>query len=155
MTREQVRPLRYFFSEMLDNIDQHSNAQNAVVSCQYIPKRDYIDVCISDNGKSIPQSYEENDIDFDKDYEAVRKALVEGLSTKESDYRGFGLTTNREMVTDGLDGQVIVCSRNAVVKAAPDGYIVSNIRTWEGTTVIARMYDPDDDFTIYKYLESK
>lgn len=56
-----------------------------------IQKEKYLEIAIFDDGLTIPLVFEENNINYSKDGEAIRMAL-EGKTTKKEDIsRGYGL----------------------------------------------------------------
>lgn len=48
------------FYEMLTNIYKHSKCDNAYILCQKYPNVNIVDICIIDDGITIPGSFEEN-----------------------------------------------------------------------------------------------
>lgn len=79
-------------------------------------------------------------------------ALEEGVSTKSKD-RGYGLRTTADLVCNGLGGDVLLSSRSGLVWKNQSNRWTDNSKNWDGTTFIARLYPPPDDFDIYRYVE--
>lgn len=142
--------------EMLDNIDQHSEFSHAALMAQFYPTKEYVDICLADNGISIPGSYERCDIHFTTDAEAVRMAVERGISTKEDvagvKQRGKGLRTIHNIVCNGLFGELLISARNCVMHITRNNSrIVPNSR-WDGTVVAARILPPGPDFEITDFV---
>lgn len=142
--------------EILDNVEQHSNCSHGFASVQYYPNDDRIDLCIVDDGISIPGNFERHGIEFESDGDAVRQAIEWGRSTKaERDAkgrrRGTGFRTVIKIVCDGLDGQVLVSSRAGSLyrnrtMARLDGLF------WDGTVIFARLRVPSREFDYTEYI---
>ena len=80
---------KYLVGEMVDNIYQHSEFNNAMVMAQKYPRKKYADICFIDDGISINGSFKKKGILLEEDYIAIEEA-INGLSTKDKD-RGTGL----------------------------------------------------------------
>ena len=92
------------------------------------------------------------------DIEAL-KAANKGVSTKnlpESENRGYGLITSREMLVRGLGGQYLMLSGGAVYVDTPNrgGFIEipGNLR-FKGTVIALRLPYHNDNFSYLDYLE--
>jgi anti-sigma regulatory factor (Ser/Thr protein kinase) len=78
--------------ELLDNIEDHSQCDHGFATVQYYSTKQRLDLCIVDDGITIPGNFEQHGIDIQSDSQAVRRALTEGLSTKkERDAQGVAL----------------------------------------------------------------
>jgi len=148
--------LNYPLGEVIDNVDVHSRCDYGTLLIQNYPSKEALDLCIADDGISIPGNYERSDIDFDNDVEAVRMAMEDGVSTREGDggQRGFGLRTTVEMICDGLDGQVFLSSRGgSLFRNQNSGpYKRFGNSRWGGTVFAARLYPPEEDFSYLGYI---
>ena len=102
----------YLFSELIDNIYQHSEFDNAYVIAQSYPRKGFSEVCIFDDGISIPKSFENHNIKFKNDAYAIFEA-INGYSTKEEN-RENGLNSTIDMYTDGGKAEALIISRNGV-----------------------------------------
>lgn len=151
-----ITGINYPITEMVDNVDQHSVCGHGALLVQYYPKKECLDICVADDGLSIPGSYDRHGIVFESHEDALRKALA-GVSTKE-DYghdRGYGLRTTTKMVCQGLNGQILLSSRDATLlriqneepKLIPDRW------HWDGTVFAARLDLPEKEFKWQKYVE--
>lgn len=154
------KALSYMLSETIDNITEHSDSDRGYIFAQYYPTKKYIDICIADNGISILGSYIKSDkADIHNDVEALENA-GKGVSSKnlpDSENRGYGITTCKNMLAKGLNGKYFLLSGQAfhTMSSEETSYVglPDNIK-WEGTIVALRIpYTERKDFNIYKYIE--
>lgn len=112
-SEKERMPLAYFLGELTDNINEHSNAKEGYVFAQYYPNSNYLDLCISDFGQGILKSYLNNpNFDPQDEAEAIQFALS-GKSTKDrAEARGYGISTTRNMLVNGLRGKLFLWSGN-------------------------------------------
>jgi len=81
-TVEIKNAISYPVTELVDNIFEHSKANEGYVFAQHYAQKKFVDLCIVDRGRGISASYkEEKNLEFN-DGEAIEKAL-EGLSVKK------------------------------------------------------------------------
>lgn len=90
--------------------------------------------------------------------EALRIAN-EGFSTKDlpnAENRGFGLSTTKRMIVDGLGGSFFMLSGGAFHRHNKDGiqYIkLPEYISWDGTVLLIRIpLTVPSDFNYYKYI---
>ncbi len=102
----------FLFNELIDNIYQHSDFKNAYVIAQSYPNKNFSEVCIFDDGISIPKSFENYNISFRSDAHAISRA-INGLSTKDEG-RGYGLNNSIDMYTKGGNAEFLIVSRNGI-----------------------------------------
>lgn len=144
----------YVLSELTDNIEQHSKYKEASVFIKYNSNEKYLEIVIFDDGLTIPIVFEENNINYSKDSEAIKMAL-EGKTTKKEDIsRGYGLRTTRNIVK-ALNGEMQIISRNGML-------IITDSKTQnidfekgklDGTLIYLKLKTPEKDLNIYQYLE--
>jgi hypothetical protein len=109
-----LQAIYYLVDELTQNIVDHSNSDKGIIFAQFYPSKNYMDICIADYGKGLLQSY----IDSGKyhpqtDEEAINFAVF-GKSTKDlPESRGFGISTSRKMLVEGLKGKFFICSGGA------------------------------------------
>lgn len=146
----------YIFGELADNIVEHSQFSNATIMAQYYPQKKYVDIGVLDDGLSIPCVFEENDIKFSKDSEAIILAL-EGTTTKKGEVsRGFGLRSTKEIVKRALNGKMHIASRKGAVIISPksdDKVYDFSKNLLKGTLLYMRLNTPKKHLNIYPYLE--
>jgi hypothetical protein len=157
-SEKERMPLAYFLGELTDNINEHSLASEGYVFAQYYPNSNYLDLCICDAGQGILQSYLNNPkFNPNTEAEAIQLALS-GSSTKDrTEARGFGITTTRNMLVNGLRGKLFLWSGNttflqtvnkeAIVSIDGNGYFQGTYIALRLPTVIPGGFD------FYKFIE--
>lgn len=155
--RERM-PLAYFLGELTDNINEHSNATEGYVFAQYYPNSNYLDLCICDTGQGILQSYLNNPkFNPQTETDAIQLALS-GISTKDRpEARGFGITTTRNMLVNGLRGKLFLWSGNTTFLQAVNKEAIVNIDAngyFQGTFIALRLPTViPGSFDFYKFIE--
>lgn len=150
-----ITAVQYPMHELIDNVDYHSRCDNGSLLIQNYPNKSYLDICVADDGVSIPGSYDDFDIEFESDVDALLKA-TNGVSTKPNTghERGYGLRTTTELICDGLDGEVLLASRDGFIHRKGDGDFstASEEIHWPGTVFVARLEMPDESFPWKRYV---
>ncbi len=149
--------IKYILGELADNMDEHSNFTFASLMAQYYPRKEHLDMAVLDNGISIPFNFEKNQVPFDKDSEAIRKALAGEVTTKKNEkMRGYGLKSCRDISLKEIKGELHVVSRNGVIilkeDEEPKLYDFTNV-SLNGTFLYFRLPTPKNAVNIYPYLE--
>lgn len=157
-SEKERMPLAYFLGELTDNINEHSLAAEGYVFAQYYPNSNYLDLCVCDAGQGILQSYLNDPKFYPKsEAEAIQLALS-GRSTKDRpEARGFGITTTRNMLVNGLRGKLFLWSGNttylqtvskeAIVSIDGNGHFQGTFIALRLPTVISNNFD------FYKFIE--
>lgn len=154
------KALSYMLAETIDNITEHSECDRGYIFAQYYPTKKYIDICIADNGISILGSYiKAGKEGISNDVDALRSA-GKGVSTKnlpDTENRGYGITTCKNMLANGLKGKYFLLSGQAFHTMNEEGNsyvgLPENIK-WDGTIVALRIpYSKNNNFNFYKYIE--
>lgn len=143
---------KYLVGEMVDNIYQHSEFNNAMVMAQKYPRKKYADICFIDDGISINGSFKKKGLLLEEDYIAIEEA-INGLSTKDKD-RGTGLNTNFRIFTEGLNGEILIISGGGGVlygKHSHIPYILKQENILDGTLINIRMPCPSQ-VNMYEYI---
>lgn len=147
--------LQYTITEIIDNVDQHSQCGHGMLLVQHYPQKDTVDICVADDGISIPGAYDAFGIDYEDDIGALRKAL-NGISTKPDmgHERGYGLRTTTRMVCDGLHGSILLSSNDATLykDGTAEPRVVLPEQQWPGTVFAARLNLPDGEFNWSQYV---
>ncbi|TAL62932.1 MAG: ATP-binding protein [Bacteroidetes bacterium] len=99
----------YAISELFANINEHSKAKNAFIELKIDKEKCLIK--ISDDGKGLRKSYNQNKIYPKDDFSAIEFALS-GLSTKNFRERGFGLYSVKKLAL-ALGGEMVIESGKA------------------------------------------
>ncbi len=150
------------FSELIDNITEHSKSNEGFLFCQYLPHEKNLYIMILDSGRSIYSSYasDERYIDFltDKESSGILMAL-RGKSTKdrpENENRGYGISKSRKLVVDGLGGEFFLLSGSAFARHDSRGETVIDLPgdlRWNGTAVLIKIpTSVPNNFNLYKYI---
>ncbi len=161
-------PIKLFVAEMTDNIKEHSKAPKGLLYYWCPRGKNVIDICIADNGISILGSYVQKKLYIDRigDSDARAVALAKnGYSTKnlpDAENRGYGISKNINMITNGLSGSMYILSGSALmmcdmlrVNNKGDGDILPLPEPieWNGTLVFAEFpIQVPENFDLYKYI---
>lgn len=110
-----LQAIYYMIDELTQNIVDHSNCDKGLVFAQFYPSKNYMDICISDNGIGLLQGYiNSGKYSIESDKESLSLAVT-GKSTKDlPESRGFGLSTSRKMLVKGLKGKFLLWSGSAM-----------------------------------------
>lgn len=104
----------YFIDELTQNIVEHSNTNFGTIFCQYYPDKNFLYLCICDMGGGILQSYQRSKKFHPKDNSEALKFALSGKSTKDiPESMGFGVSTTKKMLVDGLKGNFLIYSGNS------------------------------------------
>lgn len=134
----------YLLDEAINNIVDHSKGKRGFIFAQYFPSKAFIDICIADTDVGILATYQENGDNIVTDKEAISKA-ANGNSTKdlpENESRGFGISTSKKMLANGLKGKYFLLSGNAfLIKTFENEEIIEIPKNlnWKGTIVALRI----------------
>ena len=152
-----AQSVNVLFYEMLTNIYKHSYCENAYILCQKYPTVNTIDICIIDDGISIPGSFEQEGLEFTDDSEAIYEA-INGRTTDKEKYNlhGRGLNTSANITSLGFGEEMLIASRNGVCTVNKKG-----VRTWkrkmpyiDGTFVTLRI-NTNKIKNIYEYIKRR
>lgn len=144
----------YFINELVDNIYEHSSFSTAYVMAQKYPAKQFTEVCIIDDGISIPKSYENTGDKANSDEDALRLAL-NGRSTKSDEERGYGLRSSVRLLTEGYQGTCLIVSGKGVFEADLTRKTFSSIdekQLYSGTLVSTRIPFQEVDVDVYDYI---
>ncbi|MFC7098857.1 hypothetical protein [Halobaculum marinum] len=153
----QTQGINLPISEIIDNVDQHSECNCGAVLVQQYEDRGCLDICIVDDGVTIPGNFEKHGKEFDSDYDAIRLAATGEVSTRGNEghrARGYGIRSMTKLITDGLNGKVLISSRDATHfhAAGQSPRQVLHGRSWAGTLFLGRMDLPGEDFRVNDYV---
>ena len=143
--------------ELVDNVQEHSEFSKAYVEGQIYKKKGFTELCILDNGKSIPGSFREHNKSFKNDSDAIIQA-ISGVTTKMEDERGTGLGFVSNLITNGLCGEAFISSGEGFVYLGKDGKALvfndARIR-YRGTIVALRMPYVSKKVDIYDFINTR
>lgn len=115
LTGNILEAIYYLVNELTNNVADHSRSGKGILFGQFYPTKNYMDICIVDFGKGIKQTYLDSSKAFPKTHEEALELAINGRSTKDQILsRGFGISTSRKMLTEGLKGKFLLCSGNAM-----------------------------------------
>lgn len=148
---------KYAVGELTDNIYQHSRFCHAFVMGQSYPRMNFTEICIMDDGKSIPGTFSEHGLAFENDANAVVGA-IRGASTKQKEEgRGMGLGSTMNLIVHGLGGEIFIASRKGAVFLSigkKQIYTLPDDLRFDGTLVSFRIPYTKEPFEQYlKYVE--
>lgn len=153
-----LQAIYYLIDELTQNITDHSQCNNGIVFAQFYPSKNYIDICIVDNGIGLLQGYiNSGKYDVASDEDAVNLA-VRGKSTKDlPESRGFGLSTSRKMLVEGLKGKFLLFSGSAMFIQTVEKQEIASFEgkyKFNGCYVALRIPAFNNkEFDFYKYIE--
>lgn len=153
--------VNYLISEILDNVIEHSFSHGGGIVCQDYARKGYMDICVFDNGVTIPGSYRRAKLldDRSTDAQALQTTINRRLSTKNtagSVNRGFGISSSRQMLVHGLQGEFLIFSGSALYVSTPREekvFPLPNHLGLHGTIVGLRIPRFVDDFNPSDYYE--
>lgn len=152
--------LKYFISELVDNITEHSESKRAYIFAQAYPTKRYLDLCISDNGITLLGSYKRSEKynEIDSDVEAMKAAnmKISAKNLPDAENRGYGIYTSKNALIDGLNGSFLMVSGNAIYVKRKEGdrlaVFPEKVRL-NGTIVALRIPYQNPNFVMNKYWE--
>lgn len=156
-------PLSYFLGELICNIREHSGSPYGYIHAQYLRKEQCIDICIADEGITVFGSYMRSRKYLDEIGGNEAKALKlanDGYSTKdmpEAENRGYGISSTKKMLVDGLGGAFFMLSGRAFHRHDSNGSEFVNLPpniNWDGTIILMRIpITASEDFDYSKYVK--
>jgi anti-sigma regulatory factor (Ser/Thr protein kinase) len=156
---QMLSAIPYLIAEATQNIVDHSNSGKGIIFAQYFKTKGYLDLCIADYGKGLYKSYEVTDKFNPVNTTEAMNFAVYGKSTKDQAVsRGFGISTSRDMLVNGMNGKYFIMSNdtffiqtsnNKEVVCLPEGM------NYDGCYVALRIPTvlENDKFSIYNYIE--
>ncbi|MGN1186346.1 MAG: ATP-binding protein [Methanobrevibacter wolinii] len=155
---EMNNALKYIFYELINNVYDHSSFDKGFVMGQRYPKNNLTNYCFMDNGIGIPGSFENAEISFKNDCNAILKA-INGMSTRDSDEyvgRGTGLNSVVSIVTQGANGDILIASGKGVIEVMKNRVICEKIpQGYIKGTLISINLKSNKSIDIYEYLDGR
>lgn len=151
--------LKYLIGENIDNIIEHSESVRGYIFSQAYPTKKYLDICIADNGVSLLGSYNKMKENLYTNHLSAMKAANLGVSTKnlpDAENRGYGIITSKKMLVDGLYGNFVMLSGNALFlksKSINQFSELPDIATWKGTIIAMRIPYINETFNYINFVE--
>lgn len=150
-----INALGLAIEEIIDNIEEHSEAKYGWINAQHYPTKKYLDICILDRGITLLGNYQKNGISISDDAEALKNAL-EGLSTKLSEnMRGSGLRTFTSMIREAFEGEMVMISGSAIsyTDKTHEPVVKRLSISWPGTIVAIRIPERSEPIDYSRYIE--
>ena len=157
-------PLSYLLSELICNISQHSFGGCGYVFSQYLKRKEErtINLVIADDGITVYGSYIRTKKYLEEiggDEVEALKFANEGFSTKDlpdAENRGYGISTSKNMLVDGLKGSFFMLSGAAFHRHDANGSVYVKLPHtiyWHGTIVLMRIpLQVPERFDYLKYV---
>ncbi|MEK7496428.1 MAG: hypothetical protein AAB657_00820 [Patescibacteria group bacterium] len=144
----------YPITELATNVFEHSKSNHGFVFGQFYPKKNYLDICIVDCGRGLRASYEQDKNLFISDLDAITEAM-RGHSTKPDKERGYGVSTSKRVVCEGLNGEFILLSGSGVLVAKNTSERIASLPNfnWQGVIIAYRIPKPKAPIDISPFLE--
>ena len=143
-------------------MNEHSKGKYGYIFAQYLKKEGSIDLVIADDGITIYGSYINSGKYLDEigtDEAKALKMATEGKSTKnmpDAENRGYGISSSKEMLVDGLKGSFFILSGGAFHRHDANENIsvkLPPVVNWNGTIILMRIpINVPNDFDYNKYL---
>ena len=139
--------LRIIIAELTNNVFDHSKMLNIPLQ-SYIYSKTYeslnkLDVCVIDDGFSIPRLFEEYGVRFSNDCEAIEKAIGTFSTISDDQFeRGNGLWTIIRLVCEGNNGELLIISRAGCLHICGENYkyyLLGDAHIFNGTLVSVRL----------------
>ena len=158
-------PVSYLISELTCNIQEHSHGSHGFMTMQCPEDEDAISICIADNGITVYGSYMQSGKTelihmIGSDHVEALRYATKGFSTKnrpENESRGYGISTNLDMVVNGLGGSFFMLSGKAFFRSDEQGEQFVNLPDgmyWDGTIILVKIpLKQKRGFNVYNYIE--
>ncbi|UKJ06242.1 hypothetical protein [Solitalea lacus] len=147
----------YLIDEAVNNILHHANDDKGYLLAQFYRSKGYIDIAIGDIGRTLLESYQ----NFDKYKNEVTshllamEAALAGKSTKSNNVdRGYGISTSKKMLVDGINGKYFLFSGNVfTIHTSETENIVElpDQTFWQGVLLLMRI--PTVASSIFNYVD--
>lgn len=145
----------YAVDEMVTNICEHSESRYGWLFAQYYPTKGYLDAVLLDTGQGLKASYEAAFSRSFSDELAIQQAL-NGISTKNSYERGFGLRTTRKLVTQSaFSGKFLIISGGKGYFSDRSRELFFDLETWHwnGAIIVLRLHRVSETIILSDYVE--
>lgn len=139
--------LRHIISELANNVYDHAKCENKPLNSYILSEchsnNNKLDLCVVDDGLSIPGLFEKSGVTFIDDCQALEKAIGTFSTVSDTFYeRGNGLRTISRLVSEGNGGEILIVSRNGVLHINNEDYgyyLLDDEHTFNGTLASIRL----------------
>jgi len=115
-SRNQLAPLEVCLKELINNIHDHADLDEAGISAQYYPKNHRIEACVGDFGIGIPSTVRQVLPHLMDDGQAIIKAVELGFTSQSKPAnRGAGLAYLMQQIVEQNGGEMTILSGNGKV----------------------------------------
>ena len=157
-SEKNLAPVSYLIDEMTHNVNDHSQSPNGSIFAQYYPASNYIDLCICDDGIGIYKSYNKSLKFHPRTEQEAIEFAINGRSTKDRpEARGFGISTSRSLLVNGLKGKFFLMSGNTAYIETVEKKGIINLPAdlfYHGNYIALRIPTIiEAGFNIYNYVE--
>lgn len=153
-----LQAIYYMIDELTQNITDHSQCDSGIIFAQFYPSKNYMDICIVDNGIGLLQGYINSGKYTVATHEDAVNLAIKGKSTKDlPESRGFGLSTSRKMLVEGLKGKFLLFSGSAMFVQTVEKEEILSVESdykLNGCYIALRIPTFNNkEFDFYKYIE--
>ena len=145
----------YPIMELVGNIFHHSKEDEGYIFGQFYPNKNFLDICIVDNGRGLAKTYDDELNLKLTDIEAI-KNVISGLSTKKEKERGYGVWTSKDVVCKAMNGTFVIVSGSSafIAKENKQNFLELPNFYWQGVVIVYRIPKPVGPVNIYSYIGS-
>ncbi len=139
-------------NELINNVYDHTPFEEGFANQGYTYAQEYpnkmkLDICVMDDGLSIPGCFERNGVDFIDDCDAIYKATQQVSTSKQgpglNNDRGNGLWSTLKLVVEENGGSALIVSRNGCLNIESKGkfkyHHLDNNNIFKGTLISLRL----------------
>ncbi len=112
--KENIQILMCIFNELICNIQQHSESDFNCIQAQIYTNK--LAISLIDTGISIPSKYKKSGYKNEENNIELFKLAFKGISTKDNNERGTGIPNIYNWICDGLNGSMVIISKNCAFK---------------------------------------
>lgn len=141
--------LYHILSELTNNIYNHTPFEEDLASYGYTYAQEFPnllkeDICVMDDGLSIPGRFSKSGIEYVDDCHAIQLAINNNsTASSNKEERGNGLWTTIRLVVEGNGGEVLIVSRNGCLHIKSldhyKYYHLNNGDYFKGTLISVRL----------------
>jgi hypothetical protein len=145
--------LKYFTSEIINNVNEHAKIDNCWILAQYYSKPNKTcEIIIADCGIGYKKSYEGTKYQVTNDKDAIINAL-EGKSSKTDwEGRGNGIRSISKLCVNGFGGKLVIISGNAAVYYKQGQRKEIEMESYWNGALVGINFIPKD-INIYKFID--
>jgi hypothetical protein len=149
----------FLLGEMLDNVKEHSLAENLYLLAQYWPAQNACEICLLDDGQGVYGSLKAAGRQVRDPHDALQQVLETGLSAKDefgSITRATGIRNTRRALTNKeIQGEFFILSGDsAFLHSSQEGEKLIRLQNffWNGTIIMLKINRPANIFDMYRYV---